>query len=95
MELEGTTQRADAELVERAIHDGEPLVRVLAGRLGLRGPAMALVALGWGLVYLFVLPALFGSLTVFLIYSAGRELTGSRLASAIGARRALPRRRAA
>jgi hypothetical protein len=34
---------------------------------------------------LTLLAALFGSLTVLLIYSAGRELTGSRLASAIGA----------
>ena len=36
-------------------------------------------------VALTLLAGLFGSLTVFLIYSAGRELTGSRLASAIGA----------
>ena len=34
---------------------------------------------------LTLLAGLFGSLTVFLIYSAGRELTGNRLASAIGA----------
>ncbi|MCX7031539.1 MAG: DUF2723 domain-containing protein [Spirochaetes bacterium] len=34
---------------------------------------------------LTLLSVLFGSLTVLLVYSAGRELTGSRLASAIGA----------
>ena len=34
---------------------------------------------------LTLLSAFFGSLTVLLIYAAGRELTGNRLASAIGA----------
>jgi hypothetical protein len=37
-------------------------VRLLAGRLGLRGHTVALIGLGWGLIYVFVLPALFGSL---------------------------------
>jgi len=62
MEQEGTTQRADAELVQRALHDGDPLVRLLVGRLGLRGPTVALIAAGWAVVYILVLSSLFGSL---------------------------------
>jgi len=60
--LEGAKKQEASEPVERAIYDGDPLVRLLAGRLGLRGRTMALIGLGWGLVYLFVLPTLFGSL---------------------------------
>jgi len=60
--LEGAKKQEASESVERAIYDGDPLVRLLAGRLGLRGRTMALIGLGWGLVYLFVLPTLFGSL---------------------------------
>ena len=60
--LEGAKKQEVSESVERAIYDGDPLVRLLAGRLGLRGRTMALIGLGWGLIYLFVLPALFGSL---------------------------------
>jgi hypothetical protein len=59
---EGTKKQEASESVARAIYEGDPLVRLLAGRLRLRGRTMALIGLGWGLVYSFVLPALFGSL---------------------------------
>jgi len=62
MGLEGTKRQEASDSVERAIYDGDPLVRLLAGSLGLRARTMALIGLGWGLVYLFALPALFGSL---------------------------------
>ena len=39
----------------------DPLARLLA-RLGMKAPALALVALAWGAVYLFVLPAIAGAL---------------------------------
>jgi hypothetical protein len=61
-ELEETKKQEAVGSVERAIYDGDPLARLLAARLGFRGRTVALIALGWGLVYLFVLPALFGCL---------------------------------
>jgi hypothetical protein len=60
--LEGTKKQEASDPVARAIYDGDPLVRLLAGRLGLRARTMALIGLGWGLAYLFLLPAVFGSL---------------------------------
>lgn len=62
MGLEERTQQEACESVEDAIHRGDPLVRLLTGRLGLGALTVALIALGWSLVYLFALPALFGSL---------------------------------
>jgi len=60
--LEGTKKQEGAESVERAIYDGDPLVRLLVDKLGMRAHTLALAALAWGVVYLFVLPAVFGSL---------------------------------
>jgi hypothetical protein len=60
--LEGTKKQEAAESVERAIYDGDPLVRLLVDKLGMRAHTLALAALAWGVVYLFVLPAVFGSL---------------------------------
>jgi hypothetical protein len=60
--VQGRKKQEAAESVEEAIYDGDPLVRLLAGKLGLRGRTVALIVLGWGLVYMFVLPALFGCL---------------------------------
>jgi hypothetical protein len=61
-EFAGTKRQEAAGSVERAIYDGDPLARLLAGRLGLRGRSVALIGLGWGLIYMFVLPALLGCL---------------------------------
>jgi len=54
-----------AELVQfRAsmVYQGDPLARFLIETLGLRGHIVALAALSWGLIYIVVLPAIFGGL---------------------------------
>ncbi|HUV74080.1 MAG TPA: hypothetical protein VMW79_07215, partial [Anaerolineae bacterium] len=51
-----------SQSVQRMIYASDPLARLLMDRLGLRQHTMALIGLGWGVVYLFVLPAIFGSL---------------------------------
>jgi hypothetical protein len=40
----------------------DPLARLLVARLGIKAPALAVLALAWGAVYLFVLPAISGGL---------------------------------
>lgn len=52
----------NSESVQSMIYASDPLARLLMDRLGLREHTMALMALGWGVVYLFVLPTIFGSL---------------------------------
>jgi hypothetical protein len=54
-----------AELVQvRAgmVYQADPLGRFLIETLGLRGHTVAFAALSWGLIYIVVLPALFGGL---------------------------------
>jgi hypothetical protein len=51
-----------SQSVETVIYASDPLARLLMDRLGLRLHTMALIGLGWGIVYLFLLPAIFGSL---------------------------------
>jgi hypothetical protein len=50
------------ELESRMIYGGDPLARLLIDRLGLNEFTVALAAVGWSAVYLFVLPAIFGTL---------------------------------
>lgn len=47
---------------EKQIYSRDPLARLLLGRLGLSQLGMALAVLAWGVLYVFVLPAVFGSL---------------------------------
>jgi hypothetical protein len=51
-----------SESVQRMVYASDPLARLLMDRFGLKQRAMALIGLGWGIVYLFVLPTIFGSL---------------------------------
>jgi len=44
------------------VYQADPLARLLIGRLRLRKHTLAVASLGWSLVYLFVLPYIFGSL---------------------------------
>lgn len=46
----------------RMVYEADPLARFLLETLGLRKHTVALAALSWGLIYIVVLPALFGSL---------------------------------
>jgi hypothetical protein len=50
------------ELESRMIYGGDPLARLLIDRLGFNEFTVALAAVGWSAVYLFVLPAIFGTL---------------------------------
>jgi hypothetical protein len=50
------------KLESRMIYGGDPLARLLLDRLGLNEFTVALAAAGWSAVYLFVLPAILGSL---------------------------------
>lgn len=58
----GTKSRMKSESVERLVYGRDPLAWLLLNRLGVRRHTAALLALGWSAVYLFLLPALFGSL---------------------------------
>jgi hypothetical protein len=55
-------RRPSPEFSDRAIYQADPLARLLVGRLGMRAHTLALATLAWGVVYLFVLPAIFGGL---------------------------------
>ena len=60
--VKGERLQKNPETTDRVIYGADPLARVLVGRLGTRAHALALAALAWGAVYLFVLPAVFGGL---------------------------------
>ncbi|MDH4208017.1 MAG: hypothetical protein OEV76_04005 [Anaerolineae bacterium] len=48
------------EVGERMIYSRDPLARLLLDRLGLSQAAMALLGLAWGVLYVVVLPGVFG-----------------------------------
>jgi len=58
----GTKSRMESESVERLVYGGDPLAWLLLDRFHVRPHTAALLALGWSAVYLFLLPAFFGSL---------------------------------
>jgi len=47
---------------EKLVYSADPLASLLLDRLGLGPGGMAVVALAWGVLYVLVLPAIFGSL---------------------------------
>jgi hypothetical protein len=58
----GTKRITRSESVERLVYGRDPLAWLLMDRLHVRPYTAALLALGWSAVYLFLLPAFFGSL---------------------------------
>lgn len=61
-EVDETSSQQSGEPASQMIYGGDPLARVLIDRFGLSEYTVALAAVGWSAVYLFVLPAIFGSL---------------------------------
>lgn len=60
--VNGERLQKNPETTDRAIYGADPLARLLVEKLGMRAHTLALAALAWGVVYLLVLPAIFGSL---------------------------------
>jgi hypothetical protein len=61
-EADERRSQQSGEPESRMIYGGDPLARLLIDRLGLNEFEMALAAVGWSAIYLFVLPTIFGSL---------------------------------
>jgi hypothetical protein len=59
---QGAKRIARSKSVERLVYGRDPLAWLLLDRLGVRPHTAALLSLGWSAVYLFLLPAIFGSL---------------------------------
>jgi hypothetical protein len=60
--VNGERSPKNPETTDRVIYRADPLAQFLVARLGMRAHTLALAGLAWGVVYLFVLPAVFGGL---------------------------------